>query len=49
MDLPLPAGSFVEPDGEALTYSAQVQIGGNETYVPLCRRHWRAAMGDDGG
>ncbi|WP_345305001.1 putative Ig domain-containing protein, partial [Lysobacter hankyongensis] len=29
VDLPLPAGSFVEPDGEALTYSAQVQIGGN--------------------
>ena len=29
VDLPLPADSFVEPDGEALTYSAQVQIGGN--------------------
>jgi len=23
-----------------------VQIGGNETYVSLCRRHWRAAVGD---
>jgi hypothetical protein len=21
----------------------QVQIGGNETYVSLCRRHWREA------
>ncbi len=33
--------------GRALTSGAQVQIGGNETYVPLCRRHWRAAMGAD--
>ncbi|MBC6406688.1 MAG: thymidine kinase [Rhodobacteraceae bacterium] len=24
---------------------AQVQIGGNETYVSLCRRHWREKMG----
>lgn len=30
--------------GKALTGGAQVQIGGNETYVSLCRRHWRAAM-----
>lgn len=35
------------PDGRALHDGAQVQIGGNETYVSLCRRHWRAAMGDD--
>ena len=34
------------PDGEVLTEGAQVQIGGNETYVSLCRRHWREAMGD---
>lgn len=34
------------PDGRALTEGAQVQIGGNETYVPLCRRHWRAEVGD---
>jgi thymidine kinase len=32
------------PDGVALQEGAQVQIGGNETYVSLCRRHWRAAM-----
>ncbi len=32
--------------GRALSEGAQVQIGGNETYVSLCRRHWRAAMGD---
>jgi len=34
------------PDGKALHDGAQVQIGGNETYVSLCRRHWRAAMGE---
>ena len=32
--------------GHILREGAQVQIGGNETYVSLCRRHWRAAMGD---
>lgn len=35
------------PDGQVLTEGAQVQIGGNETYVSLCRRHWRAAVGDN--
>lgn len=33
------------PDGQALREGAQVQIGGNETYVSLCRRHWREEMG----
>ncbi|MFT4013736.1 MAG: thymidine kinase [Paracoccus sp. (in: a-proteobacteria)] len=32
--------------GRALHEGAQVQIGGNETYVSLCRRHWREAMGE---
>lgn len=32
-------------DGRALHDGAQVQIGGNETYVSLCRKHWRAEMG----
>jgi thymidine kinase len=32
--------------GNALTDGAQVQIGGNETYVSLCRRHWRKAVKD---
>lgn len=32
-------------DGHALREGAQVHIGGNETYVSLCRRHWREAMG----
>ncbi|MEE2859620.1 MAG: thymidine kinase [Paracoccus sp. (in: a-proteobacteria)] len=33
-------------DGRAITEGAQVQVGGNETYVSLCRRHWREAVGD---
>ena len=36
-------------DGRALREGAQVQIGGNETYVSLCRRHWRAEIGDRPG
>lgn len=35
------------PDGQALRDGAQVLIGGNQTYLSLCRRHWRAAMGDE--
>lgn len=34
------------PDGRAMRDGAQVQIGGNETYVALCRRHWRAAIAE---
>lgn len=33
------------PDGSAMHDGEQVQIGGNETYVSLCRRHWREKMG----
>lgn len=36
----------IGPDGRALRDGAQVQIGGNETYSSLCRKHWRAAVGD---
>jgi thymidine kinase len=32
------------PDGKALKEGAQIQVGGNETYRSLCRRHWREAM-----
>ena len=35
-----------DEQGNVLTQGAQVQIGGNETYVSLCRRHWREAVGD---
>lgn len=31
--------------GRVTVAGAQVQIGGNETYESLCRRHWRAAVG----
>ena len=34
------------PDGTVARDGEQVQIGGNETYVSLCRRHWREAMGE---
>jgi thymidine kinase len=34
------------PDGRALHDGEQVVIGGNETYVSMCRRHWREAMND---
>ena len=35
-----------DKNGKALRDGAQIQIGGNETYVSLCRRHWRIAVGD---
>lgn len=33
-------------DGQVIKDGAQVQIGGNESYVSLCRRHWREAIGE---
>lgn len=36
----------IGPEGEVQRDGAQVQIGGNESYVSLCRRHWREAVGD---
>jgi len=35
-----------DENGQVVTDGAQVQIGGNETYVSLCRKHWREAVGD---
>ena len=32
-----------DASGTVITDGAQVQIGGNETYLSLCRKHWRAA------
>ena len=32
------------PDGKARREGAQVEIGGNERYVPMCRRHYKAAL-----
>lgn len=33
-----------DAEGRVITQGEQVQIGGNETYVSLCRRHWREAV-----
>ena len=35
-----------DESGNVLRDGAQIQIGGNETYVSLCRRHWRETVGD---
>lgn len=34
-----------DEDGNVQTKGDQIQIGGNETYISLCRKHWREAMG----
>ena len=34
----------LDAEGNVVKDGAQVQIGGNDTYVSLCRRHWREAM-----
>lgn len=35
-----------DAEGRALTEGAQVEVGGNDRYVSLCRRHFREATGD---
>ena len=37
----------VGTDGRALTEGAQIEVGGNDRYISLCRRHFRQATGDD--
>jgi thymidine kinase len=37
------------PGGRALLEGEQVQVGGNEVYVSLCRKHFRSATGDRDG
>ncbi|MBE0414303.1 thymidine kinase [Yoonia sp.] len=32
--------------GQVMTSGDQIAIGGNDRYVSLCRRHWRAEIGD---
>lgn len=34
-----------DENGQPITTGDQVQIGGNESYVSLCRRHWVEATG----
>ena len=36
----------VGADGTALREGAQVEVGGNDRYVSLCRRHFREEIGD---
>ena len=36
-----------DADGNVQTDGDQILIGGNDTYVSLCRRHWRQAMETD--
>ncbi|MCF6272369.1 MAG: thymidine kinase [Rhodobacteraceae bacterium] len=38
-----------DDSGRVLSDGEQVQIGGNETYLSLCRRHWREAIGESCG
>ena len=33
--------------GKVIREGAQIEIGGNERYISLCRRHWTAAMAED--
>lgn len=37
----------LDGSGQVLKGGDQIQVGGNETYVSLCRRHWRDAMNRD--
>ena len=34
----------VDADGNPVRQGAQVEIGGNDRYVPVCRRHFKEAM-----
>ncbi len=34
----------VGPDGRAVCEGAQVEIGGNDRYISMCRRHFKEAM-----
>ncbi len=36
----------MDGDGNVITDGDQVQIGGNESYLSLCRKHWREATGN---
>jgi thymidine kinase len=36
----------VGADGKAMREGAQIEVGGNDRYVSLCRIHWREAVGD---
>ena len=35
----------LDSDGKVIKEGAQIEIGGNEKYVSLCRKHWKFKMG----
>jgi thymidine kinase len=35
----------IDKDGRALNQGAQIEIGGNERYMSLCRKHYNQAKG----
>lgn len=35
----------VDADGKVVQDGAQIQVGGNESYVSYCRAHWKKAIG----
>ena len=39
----------VGEDGKAVTGGAQIEIGGNDRYIALCRKHWRHAINEAQG
>ena len=39
----------IDPGGRAVTQGDQTEIGGNDRYVALCRRHYIAALADAAG
>ena len=34
----------VDSNGKVLKEGAQIEIGGNEKYISLCRKHWKNEM-----
>jgi thymidine kinase len=38
----------LDANGKVLREGAQIDVGGNEKYVSLCRRHWDDAVNGDG-
>ena len=35
----------IDAEGNALTKGAQIEIGGNDRYVAVCRKHFKSATG----
>ena len=37
----------VDSNGKVIKEGAQIEIGGNEKYISLCRKHWKNEMGNN--